>query len=168
MAKKKGSGTKTMPMRVLEEKGIEYRTRVQSRKEHTAEGVADDLGVPVAQVLKAMLVERGLDQMGSSYLLAVIPGDRRLSLKKLASELGEKNLRLASERDVTRVTGYRVGSVSVVGFRREDVPALIDRNVLELGEVIISAGRPDIALSLQASSLLDAIENSKVGDYCED
>jgi prolyl-tRNA editing enzyme YbaK/EbsC (Cys-tRNA(Pro) deacylase) len=106
--------------------------------------------------------------MGSSYLLAVIPGDRRLSLKKLASELGEKNLRLASERDVTRVTGYRVGSVSVVGFRREDVPALIDRNVLELGEVIISAGRPDIALSLQASSLLDAIENSKVGDYCED
>ena len=47
---------KTMPMRALEESGVPYRALPQSRKQYTAEGVAQDLGVPVAQVVKAMLV----------------------------------------------------------------------------------------------------------------
>ena len=170
MAKKKKGGAKTMPMRVLDEKGIPYEVRQQSSKQFTAEGVAEDLGVPVAQVVKAMLVQRSTrpGKGSSSYALFVVPGDRRLSLKKVAAELDDKNVQLASQRDVQRVTGYQVGAVSVLGFRRDDVPGYVDQHVLELEQVIISAGRPDTGLALVPADMVRAIDGCQTGDFCED
>ena len=55
---------KTMPMRVLEERNIPYEPHQQSSKQYTAEGVAEDLGVPVAQVVKAMIIQRSDPQRG--------------------------------------------------------------------------------------------------------
>jgi Cys-tRNA(Pro)/Cys-tRNA(Cys) deacylase len=100
--------------------------------------------------------------------LFVIPGDRRLSLKKVGAALGDKKVQLATQRDVERVTGFQVGAVSVLGFRREDVPGYMDPHVLELEQVIISAGRPDTGLAIVPTDMVRAIEGSQVGDYCED
>lgn len=170
MAKKKKGGAKTMPMRALDEKGISYEVHQQSSKQFTAEGVAEDLGVSVAQVVKAMLVQRSSSPgKGSSpFVLFVVPGDRRLSLKKVALELDDKNVQLAAQRDVQRVTGYQVGAVSVLGFRREDVPGYVDKQVLELEQVIISAGRPDTGLALSPADMVRAIVGCQTGDFCED
>lgn len=170
MAKKKKGGAKTMPMRVLDEKGIPYKVCQQSSKQYTAEGVAEDLGVRVAQVVKSMLVQRSanLGRGSSPFVLFVVPGDRRLSLKKVGSELEDKNVQLASERDVQRITGYQVGAVSVLGFRRDDVLGYVDQQVLDLEQVIISAGRPDVGLALVPSEMVRAIEGCQTGDYCED
>jgi Cys-tRNA(Pro)/Cys-tRNA(Cys) deacylase len=155
MAKKsKGSTAKTMPMRILEEKGIDYEPRQQARKQFTAEGVAEDLGVPVAWVVKAMILERS----DRSFALAVIPGDRQLSLKKAGAVLDDKNVTLAQARDVQRVTGYQVGAVSVLGFRRDDVPSYLDQGVLELERAIISSGRPDMGLELDPRDLQRAMD----------
>lgn len=170
MAKKKKGGAKTMPMRGLDEKGIPYDVLQQSSKQYTAEGVAEDLGVPVAQVVKAMLVQRttGPGEGGSPFVLFVVPGDRRLSLKKVAAELGDKNVQLASERDVQRITGFQIGAVSVLGFRREDVPGFVDEHVLNLEQVVISAGRPDVGLALVPSDMVRAINECQTGDFSED
>jgi Cys-tRNA(Pro)/Cys-tRNA(Cys) deacylase len=170
MAKKKKGGAKTMPMRVLDEKGIPYKAHQQTSKQYTAEGVAEDLGVPVAQVVKAMLVQRSTSPAAGSspFALFVVPGDRRLSLKKVAAELDDKNVQLASERDVQRITGYQVGAVSVLGFRRDDVPGFVDKHVVGLEQVIISAGRPDVGLALVPADMVRAIDGCQVGDFCED
>jgi len=40
-----------------------------------------------------------------SYVLVVIPGDKQLSLKAVGGVLGDKNVQMASQRDVQRVTG---------------------------------------------------------------
>jgi len=160
MAKK--STAKTLPMRALDEKGIPYAAHQQARKQYTCEGVAEDLGVPVAQVVKAMIVQRS----DRSFVLVVLPGDRQLSLKKLSAALDDKNAALAQTRDVERVTGYPVGAVSVLGYRRADVPAYLDRRVLDLEQVIISAGRPDVGLSLAPGDLQRALQGAQVGDYC--
>jgi Cys-tRNA(Pro)/Cys-tRNA(Cys) deacylase len=170
MSKKTKVGARTMPMRALDEKGIPYEVHQQSSKQYTAEGVAEDLGVPVAQVVKAMLVQRSPNPSGGSnpFVLFVIPGDRRLSLKKVGAALGDKKVQLASQRDVERVTGFQVGAVSVLGFRREDVPGYVDGHVLDLEQVIISAGRPDTGLALVPGDMVRAIAGSQVGDFCED
>ena len=160
MAKKKKSTAKTMPMRILEEKGIPYEPRQQARKQFTAEGVAEDLGVPVGWVVKAMIVQRSDRQ----FVLVVIPGDRQLSLKKVGTTLNDKNMALAGERDVQRITGYQVGAVSVLGFRRDDVPSYLDQRVLELERAIISSGRPNMGLEMDPQDLLRALE-AKVGDF---
>jgi Cys-tRNA(Pro)/Cys-tRNA(Cys) deacylase len=170
MSKKKKGGTKTMPMRTLDEKGIQYEVLQQSSKRYTAEGVAEDLGVAVAQVVKAMLVQRSSNSGEGSgpFVLFVIPGDRRLSLKKVGAALGDKKVQLASQRDVQRVTGYQVGAVSVLGFRRDDVPGYVDQHILELEQVIISAGRPDSGLALAPADMVKAITEAQTGDFCED
>lgn len=170
MAKKNKGGSRTMPMRMLDKKGIPYEAHQQSSKQFTAEGVAEDLGVPVAQVVKAMLVQRSTNPGGgsSSFVMFVIPGDRRLSLKKVGAALDDKKVQLASKRDVQRVTGYQVGAVSVLGFRRDDVPGYVDQHVLELEQVIISAGRPETGVALVPTDMIRAIEGCQTGDFCED
>ncbi len=152
---------KTIVMRALETKGILYTYRQHIRRQYTAEGVAEELGVPLAWVTKAMIVQRS----NGEFALVVIPGDKQLSLRKVAEALGDKDVVLASERDVQRVTGFRVGAVSVVGFRRKDIAGYIDQGVLELEKVIISSGRPDAGLELAPQDLLRAIEGVQVGDF---
>jgi Cys-tRNA(Pro)/Cys-tRNA(Cys) deacylase len=168
MAKKDKGTAKTLPMRALDEKGIPYKAHEQSHKQYTSAGVAEELGVPVAQVVKAMIVQRSTHQAGQGeFAVVVIPGDRRLSLKKAGALLGDKALRLASERDVVRVTGFQVGSVSVLGFRRDDIAGYVDRQVLALPQVIISAGRPDVGLALAPDGMVRAM-SAQVGNLCED
>ena len=115
--------------------------------------MAQDLGVPVAWVVKAMIVQRS----DRGFALVVIPGDLQLSLKKVGSVLGDKNVALAQQRDVQRVTGYQVGAVSVLGYRRDDVPSFVDQNVLGLERVIISSGRPDMGLEMGPQDVLGAL-----------
>jgi len=152
---------KTIVMRALEAKGIPYTYHQHVRKRYTAEGVAEELGVPLAWVAKAMIVR----QSNGDFALVVIPGDKQLSLKKVAEALGDKDVVLASERDVQRVTGFRVGAVSVTGFRRQGIAGYVDRGLLELEKVIISSGRPDAGLELAPQDLFRAIEGAQVGDF---
>ena len=160
MAKRKKGTAKTMPMRILEEKGIPYEAHQQARKQFTAEGVAADLDVPVAWVVKAMIVQRS----DRSFLLVVIPGDLQLSLKKVGNVLGDKNVSMAQQRDVQRVTGYQVGAVSVLGYRRDDIPTYADQHVLELERVVISSGRPDMGLEMEPQDMVRAIK-AQVDDF---
>jgi Cys-tRNA(Pro)/Cys-tRNA(Cys) deacylase len=153
MAKKSKATATTLPMRILDEKGILYEPRQQSRKQFTAEGVAEDLSIPVAWVVKAMIVQR----FDRSFALVVIPGDRQLSLKKVGAILGDKNVALAQQRDVQRITGYQVGAVSVLGYRRDDIPSYLDQAVLDLERAVISSGRPDMGLEMDPQDLLRAL-----------
>ncbi len=164
MARKKKRVPKTMPMRVLEQRGIPYEVHQHAHKQYTAEDVAQDLDVPVAQVLKAMILQRSDRQ----FVLAVVPGDVRLSLKKIGAAVDDKNVKLATERDVKRATGFQVGAVSVLGFRRGPLPTYVDQRVLDLEQVIISAGRPDVALALSPNALVQALEGAELDDFSEE
>jgi Cys-tRNA(Pro)/Cys-tRNA(Cys) deacylase len=160
MAKKSKRSSKTMPMRELEAKGVPYQVHAHARKLYTAEDVAEDLGIPLAQVVKAMIV-RCSDR---SFVLVVIPGDKQLSLKKVGGVLEDKGVELATHRDAERVTGFRVGAVSVLGFRRSDIATYVDQSVLEMDKVIISSGRPDAGLEVNPHDLMPALE-AQVGDF---
>ena len=117
-----------------------------------------------------MLVQRSRNNGEGSgpFVLFVTPGDRRLSLKKVAAALGDKKAQLASQRDIQRVTGYQVGAVSVLGFRRDDVPGYVYQHILEPEQVIISAGRPDAGLALAPADMVRAMTEALTGDFCED
>ena len=155
--------TRTLPMELLDQKGISYAVHAHDEAQYTAEGVAEDLGIPVAQVVKAMLVR--CDR--SWYVLGVVPGDRRLDLEKVRSAVGAGEVNLASKQEVERITGYTVGAVSVMGFRQGGVLTFVDSGVLELEQVIISSGRPDAGLALSADDMMTALQGAQVGDFCE-
>ena len=163
MAKKQKSGSKTAPMRVLEDVGVSYVVHEHAHKQFTCEGVAEDLKVPVTQVVKAMIVQRS----DGGFALFVLPGDRRMSMKKVAAALGDKGAAAAAERDVLRVTGFQVGAVSVCGFRRDDIAGFIDQGVMALEQVIISSGRPDAGIAMSPADLPKVVAAAKIGDYAE-
>ncbi len=154
---------RTLPMELLEQHGIPYEIHQHEKDQYTAEGVAQDLGVPVAQVVKAMLAR--CDE--SWYVLVIIPGDERLSLDKVQATTGAGKVNLASKQEVEQITGYTVGAVSVIGFRQGGVLAFVDEGVLDLEQIIISSGRPEAGLALSPDDMMVVLLGAQVGDFCE-
>jgi len=156
------SKIRTHAIRALDELGIGYQVLMQEHKATNVEEAAAERGVPSRQVVKTLLV-RTPDR---HYYLALVRGDQRLSLKKLARAIGVKTLDMAPEKDVPRITGYRIGAVAPLGLRREDVPIYVDHWILEEPRVSISAGRHDAGLELDTQDLVRAV-NGEVADITE-
>lgn len=103
----------------------------------------------------------------SWHALVAIPGDYRLSLRKVRSTLGCGEVKLASRRQVEGITGYSVGAVSVIGLRHGGLLTFVDRSVLELDQVVISSGRRSAVLWLSTEDLMTAMEGAQVGSFCK-
>ncbi|MGD8624700.1 MAG: YbaK/EbsC family protein [Anaerolineae bacterium] len=153
---------RTHAVRALDEMGIAYEVLLQDHKAANVEEAADERGVPTRQIVKTLLVRRP----NRRHLIALVRGDQRLSLKKLARIVGVKTLEMAPEKDVPRITGYRVGAVAPLGLRRRDVPIYIDRHILKEPRVSISAGRHDAGLELATGDLVRAVKG-QVDDITE-
>ena len=156
------SKIRTHAIRTLDELGIPYQVIVHAHKAKNVEEAAAERDVPVRQVVKTLLVRRPNKQ----HVLALVRGDQRLSLKKLARAVGVKMLEMAPEADVPRITGYQIGAVAPVGLRRADVPIYVDQHILEEPRVSISAGRHDAGLELATEDLVRAV-GSRVADITE-
>ena len=153
---------RTHAIRALESMGIPYKILVQAHEATNVEEAATERDVPIQQIVKTLLVRRP----DKGHTIALVRGDQRLSLKKLARLMGVKSLEMAPERDVPRITGYRVGAVAPLGLRRADVPIYVDQHILEEPCVSISAGRHDAGLELSTEDLIRAV-GGQVADITE-
>ena len=153
---------RTHAIRALDEMGIPFLVLTQTHKTRNVEEAAAERGVALRQVVKTLLVRRP----DRRHLVALVRGDRRLSLKKLARLVGVKSLEMAPEADVPRITGYQIGAVAPLGLRRDDLPIFVDHHILEESRVSISAGRHDTGLELTTEDLICAV-SGQVADITE-
>jgi Cys-tRNA(Pro)/Cys-tRNA(Cys) deacylase len=153
---------RTHASRALDEMGIPYQVLRHDHKAKNVEEAAAERGVPVQQVVKTLLVRRP----DHRHLIALVRGDQRLSLKKLARLTKVKSLEMAPEADVSRITGYQIGAVAPVGLRRSDLSIFVDHHILEEPRVSISAGRHDAGLELATEDLIRAV-GGQVADITE-
>jgi Cys-tRNA(Pro) deacylase len=156
------SKIRTHAIRALDELGIPYQVIEQEHKARNVEQAAEERGVPVTQIVKTLLVRRP----DKKHVIALVRGDQRLSLKKLARLVGVKTLEMAPEPDVPRITGYQIGAVAPLGLRRSDVPIYVDGHILDEPRVSVSAGRHDAGLELATGDLVRAV-NGQVADITE-
>jgi len=147
---------------MLDRLGIEYWVKVHAGPVYTAEQAAAQRHVMLSQVTKAMIVTSA----GGLSLCVLIPGDRRLSLARLADSLGEHGFRLARRKEVERMTGYEVGAITPLGLQEKGLRILLDRGVLEQEWVTISAGTPEAGILLRSADLARAV-NATVGTFAE-
>jgi Cys-tRNA(Pro)/Cys-tRNA(Cys) deacylase len=106
------------------------------------------LSVPPAQVFKTLLVhgEAGL-------AVGVVPVDRQLDLKAVATALGVKRVTMAESADAERSSGYVVGGISPIGQKRA-LPTVLDESALAFERVYVSGGRRGLDVSLSPVDLV--------------
>jgi len=145
---------KTNAMRMLEAKGVAYLAYYYSADVRSARSVADEVGIPIGQVFKTLVVVSG----GGARLLAIAPGDRELDLKKLARAAGEKRLHMASHRQAESLTGLQVGGISALALLGKGFGVFLDASAKDYSQILVSAGRRGINLLLAVEDLLRVTE----------
>lgn len=115
---------------------------------------AQALGVEPERVFKTLLVEtdRGL-------AVGVVPVDRQLDLKAVATALGVKKAAMADPSAAERATGYVVGGISPIGQKRA-LPTVLDNSALAHRTVLVSGGRRGLDLELAPVDLVAATSAS--------
>lgn len=141
---------KNSAMRMLEARGVPYETYTFPPEIHSAEGVAQVVGVPVSQVYKTLVVMR---KQGRP-LLVMIAGDRELDLKRLAKAVGEKKLRMATYKEAESLTGLEVGGISALPLLSRGFDVYIDRAATNIKRVLVSAGSRGINLGMTVEDLI--------------
>ena len=137
MAKKSAHVSQTPATQWLERQGVAYTEHVYDYIEHggTAES-SRQLGVPEHEVIKTLVMQ---DEQGRP-LIMLMHGDRQVSTKNLAREIGAKRIDPCRPEIAQRYSGYLVGGTSPFATRRP-MPVYVEASVLELPRALVNGGR---------------------------
>lgn len=136
----------------LAQHGIAYTEHVYEYVEHGGTAVSSTaLGVPEHSVVKTLIME---DETRKP-LCVLMHGDRKVSLKELARQIGVKKVVPCKPEDATRHSGYLVGGCSPFGLKKP-MPVYMEKSILDLERIFINGGRrgylvgidPQVCLSL--------------------
>lgn len=117
----------------------------------SARAAAEVLGCSEAAILKSLVIEGE----GPRFLVAILPGDRRIDWRKLEQATGIGRPRFVPGPRVLEVTGYPAGGVPPVGHPA-GVQVVIDASVLDLPTGYAGGGRPEALLRIDSDELVRA------------
>ena len=106
------------------------------------------LGVEPGRMFKTLVAN-----VDDGLVLAVVPVDRELDLKRLATAAGGRRAVIAHPAAAERATGMVVGGISPIGSRRP-LPVVADVSILDHETVFVSAGRRGLQLELPPADLV--------------
>ena len=101
----------------------------------TAES-ARQLGVDEHAVIKTLLMQ----DEAARPLIVLMHGDRQVSTKALAREIGRKKIEPCAPEVAQRHSGYQIGGTSPFGTRKP-LPVFVEASVLPLPTIYINGGR---------------------------
>jgi prolyl-tRNA editing enzyme YbaK/EbsC (Cys-tRNA(Pro) deacylase) len=116
----------------------------------TAADAARAVGCDVAQIVKSLV----FDAAGSPVLL-LVSGANRVDLPTAAAAAGVDHLDRADANIAKTATGYSIGATPPVGLAN-DLPVLMDEDLMTHDVVWAAAGRPDSIFSVEPSALARA------------
>jgi Cys-tRNA(Pro) deacylase len=122
----------------------------------TAES-ARALGVDEHTVVKTLVMEDELRRP----LLVLMHGDRQVSTRNLARQIGRKRVAPCDASVAQRHSGYQVGGTSPFGVRKP-MPVFVQRTVLELDRIYINGGRRGFLVSLAPGVLTENLHATPV------
>lgn len=110
------------------------------------------LGVPEHHVVKTLVMEDDRRQP----LVVLMHGDRQVSLKNLARQIGVKSVAPCRPDVAQRHSGYLVGGTSPFATRKE-MPVYVEASVLDLERVFVNGGQRGHLVSLSPSVFVDQL-----------
>ena len=137
MAKKDRHVSETPATQLLRAAGVPYTEHPYDYVDHggTAES-ARQLGVSEHSVVKTLVMQ---DERAQP-LIVLMHGDRQVSTKNLARDIGAKSVEPCKPEVAQRHSGYQVGGTSPFGLRK-DMPVYVEETALALPRICINGGR---------------------------
>ena len=126
----------------------------------TAMDAALSLSCDVGAIVKSLLFKTD-----KTFILTLIAGDKRCSLKKLKKISGKKYVSMANPSDVKIQTGYTIGGVSPVGHLNK-IEILIDKSLQRFNNLYAAAGHPNNVFKINFKNL-QKITNGKIKELIE-
>ena len=146
---------KTIAMRLLEGKRVNYEVIPYPARLRDAEEIASQLGVPPEQLFKTLVVlPPGTTGRAAKPILVMLPANKQLDLKSLAGQLRVKKLKLASHNEAEALTGLEVGGISALALVNKGFAVFLDESAEMHGEIFISAGQRGLDVKLAVADLV--------------
>ena len=129
--------SETPATQLLKAHKVAYTEHPYEYLEHGgAQHSAAVLGLDPFMVVKTLIMQ---DQ-DAKPLVVLMHGNRKVSTKKLARQIGAKSVEPCAPEVANRHSGYFVGGTSPFGPRR-DMPVYIEESILGLPRIAINGGR---------------------------
>ena len=148
--------SETPATQFLRRHGVAFGEHPYDYVEHggTAES-ARQLGADEHHVVKTLVME----DEHARPLIVLMHGDRTVSTKNLARQIGAKRVEPCKPEVASRHSGYLIGGTSPFGTRKA-MPVYVEATVLELERVLLNGGRRGFLVSI-APAVLTALLDAK-------
>jgi len=148
----------------LKKLGITYTEHVYEYIEHGGTSVSSSaLGVDEHHVVKTLIFENDK----RAPLCVLMHGDRKVSTKELARQIGVKRVAPCTPDDAHRHSGYQVGGCSPFGLRKP-MPVYVEKSILALEKIYINGGRRGYLLGMPPGDVVKAVHPVEVDVALED
>jgi Cys-tRNA(Pro) deacylase len=100
-------------------------------------------------------------------MIVLMHGDRKVSTKNLARQIGCKSIEPCKPEVASRHSGYLVGGTSPFGTRKA-VPVYIEASILSIDKIYINGGRRGYLLGIDPGVLFKVLPAKAVNCALED
>ncbi len=149
MARKDKHVSETPATRMLRAAGLAFTEHPYDYVDHggTAES-AQQLDVDEHMVVKTLVMQDDK----ANPLIVLMHGDKQVSTKNLAREIGVKSVEPCKPEVAQRHSGYLVGGTSPFGTRKA-MPVFVEASVLALPRIYINGGRRGYLVGIEPAVL---------------
>jgi Cys-tRNA(Pro) deacylase len=155
---KKDHVSETPATQLLKQHKVAYTEHVYDYVDHggTSES-SKQLGVDEHHVVKTLVME----DEAAKPLIVLMHGDRQVSTKNLARQIGTKKVSPCKPEVAQRHSGYIVGGTSPFGTKKA-MPVYVESTVLELPRIYINGGRRGYLVGLSPQVLTEVLNAKPV------
>ena len=150
---KKAHVSETPATALLRAHGVAFTEHPYEYLEHGgAQHSAEVLGEDPFAVVKTLVMQ---DERARP-LLVLMHGNRKVSTRNLARQIGCKSVEPCAVEVANRHSGYLVGGTSPFGTRKQ-MPVYIEQTILELPRILINGGRRGFLVGIVPAVLADPL-----------
>jgi Cys-tRNA(Pro) deacylase len=146
---KKEHISETPATQFLRKHGVAFSEHPYDYEEHGGTEVsARELGVDEHRVVKTLVMQ----DEATKPMIVLMHGDRKVSTKNLARQIGCKSVEPCKPEVATRHSGYQVGGTSPFGTRKP-MPIYIEESILALDKIYINGGRRGYLIGISPAAM---------------
>jgi Cys-tRNA(Pro) deacylase len=155
--------SETPATQLLRKHSIEFGEHIYEYVDHggTTESAAQ-LGVHEHAVVKTLVMQNEK----AAPLIVLMHGDRTVSTKNLARQIGAKSVEPCKPEVAQRHTGFMVGGTSPFGTKKR-MPVYVEQSIMALEKIYINGGKRGYLVSISPIVLKSLLPLTEVNCQLE-